>query len=49
MTEKTPSDKDWEAAERRALPVVRRCTKCGSPLHTIATCPVLQRVKDGGR
>lgn len=40
-TEKTPNQKDWERAERRAVRKPRKCSYCGQPGHTVQNCPEL--------
>ena len=44
-TEKTPSETDWEKAERKATPLRRRCAECGEYGHTYKTCPKMLREK----
>lgn len=48
MAERVTTEKEWRDAERKATRRVRRCSYCGSELHTIKDCPELLKRTDGG-
>jgi ribosomal protein S14 len=47
MAETTKAD--WESIERKQGRRVRRCSYCGSELHTIKDCPELLKRGDSNQ
>lgn len=42
------SEKDWASVEKKQGRRTRRCSYCGSELHTLKDCPELLKKPDGG-
>lgn len=48
MAERATTEDEWKKVETKQRRRTRRCSYCGSELHTLKDCPELLKRQDGG-